>query len=117
MRSCVIRIMYCYHPIPTRENGTGPCTPLKIVGNKLILYVFIQARLDSTKRVIRAREERISMRRVERQFLSMAVVIMVVMGVVMSVNTVTLYRVKDFVHDAEVYFDCLQVRQLTRKRL
>lgn len=77
-----------------------------------ISFLFTQARLDSRKRVIRAREERISMRRVERQFLSMAVVITVVMGVVMSVNTVTLYRVRGFVHDAEVYFDCLLVKLL-----
>lgn len=74
-----------------------------------IVWHLRKARLDSRKRVIRAREERISMRRVERQFLSMAVVITVVMGVVMSVNTVTLYRVRGFVHDAEVYFDCLLV--------
>lgn len=74
-----------------------------------IVWHLRKARLDSRKRVIRAREERISMRRVERQFLSMAVVITVVVGVVMSVNTVTLYRVRGFIHDAEVYFDCLLV--------
>lgn len=80
---------------------------------KLIFRFFsAQARLDSTKRVIRAREERISMRRVERQFLSMAVIILLVVGVGLSINTVTLYRVKNFVHDAEVYFNCLKVRQL-----
>ena len=54
------------------------------------------------------------MRRVERQFLSMAVVMLLVVGVVMSINTVTMYNVRDFVHLAEVYFNCLQVRQLLR---
>lgn len=79
---------------------------------KLLFASSTQARLDATKRVIRAREERVSMRRVERQFLSMAVVILLVVGVVMSINTVTMYRVRNFVHDAEVYFNCLKVRQL-----
>jgi len=73
-----------------------------------IVWHLRKARLDSTKRVIRAREERISMRRVERQFLSMAVIILLVVGVGLSINTVTLYRVKNFVHDAEVYFNCLK---------
>lgn len=50
------------------------------------------------------------MRRVERQFLSMAVVMLFVVGLVLSINTVTLYRVETFVHEAEVYFNCLQVR-------
>lgn len=75
-----------------------------------VFHVFPQARLDSTKRVIRAREERVSMRRVERQFLSMAFVMLFVVGVVMTINTVTMYGLRDFVHDAEVYFKCLQVR-------
>lgn len=48
------------------------------------------------------------MRRVERQFLSMAVVMLFVVGLVLSINTVTLYRVENFVHEAEVYFNCLQ---------
>ena len=78
------------------------------------LVFYTQARLDSTKRVIRAREERVSMRRVERQFLSMAIIILLVVGFGLSTNTVTLYRVRNFVHDAEVYFDCLKVRQILR---
>ena len=52
------------------------------------------------------------MRRVERQFLSMAVVILLVVGVGLSINTMTLYRVREFVHDAEVFFNCLKVRNL-----
>ena len=75
----------------------------------LLSTYFPQARLDSTKRVIRAREERVSMRRIERQFLSMAVVMLMLVGVVLSINTVTIYRVRYFVHGAEVYFHCLQV--------
>lgn len=82
---------------------------------KLLFASSTQARLDATKRVIRAREERVSMRRVERQFLSMAVVMLLVVGVVMSINTVTMYRVRSFTHDAEVYFNCLKVRQLQKK--
>lgn len=73
-----------------------------------IVWHLRKARLDSTKRVIRAREERVSMRRVERQFLSMAVVILLVVGMGLSINTVALYRVRNFVHDAEVYFNCLK---------
>ena len=75
--------------------------------------IFSQARLDSTSRVIRAREERVSLRRVERQFMSMAVVILFVVGLVLLINTVTIYQIGDFVHEAEVYFTCLQVRNLT----
>lgn len=71
---------------------------------------FLQARLDSTTRVIRAREEKVSMRRVERQFLSMAVVMLLLVGVALSINTVIIYRVRKFTHDSEVYFHCLQVR-------
>ncbi|KAJ7391807.1 hypothetical protein OS493_016095 [Desmophyllum pertusum] len=74
-----------------------------------IVWYLRKARLDSTKRVIRAREERVSMRRIERQFLSMAVAMLLVVGVVLIINTVTIYCIRDFVHDAEVYFKCLQV--------
>ena len=42
--------------------------------------------------------------------MSMAVVILLVVGVGLSINTVALYRVRNFVHDAEVYFNCLKVR-------
>ncbi|XP_068670316.1 uncharacterized protein [Montipora foliosa] len=73
-----------------------------------IVWHLRKARLDSTKRVIRAREETVSMQRVERQFLSMAGVMLFVVGLVLSVNTVTLYNMDTFVHEAELYFDCLQ---------
>ena len=73
-------------------------------------FVFSQARLDSTKRVIRAREETVSMRRVERQFLSMAIAMLFVVGLTLTINTVTMYDVGNVVHEAEVYFNCLQVR-------
>ena len=66
--------------------------------------------MDKIKRVIRAKEETISMRRVERQFLSMAVVMLLLVGVVLVVNTVIIYTVNMFYHEAEVYFHCLQVR-------
>lgn len=66
--------------------------------------------MDTTKRVIRAPEETASMRRVERQFLSMAGVMLFVLGLVLLVNTVTMYNMDNFVHEAEVYFDCLLVR-------
>lgn len=52
------------------------------------------------------------MRRVERQFLSMAVLILLVVGVGLSINTMTLYDVREFVHDAEVFFNCLKVGNL-----
>lgn len=68
--------------------------------------------MDATKRVIRAREEKVSMRRIERQFLSMAVVILVVAATVTSINTMTFYRTDKFVHGAEMYFHCLQVNKL-----
>ena len=74
-----------------------------------MLY-FFQARLDSTKRVIRAREERDSMRRVERQFLSMAFLILFVVGLVLALDAVAMNRARDFIHQAIDYFDCLQVR-------
>ena len=50
------------------------------------------------------------MRRVERQFLSMAVVMLLLVGAVLVVNTVIIYTVNIFYHEAEVYFHCLQVR-------
>lgn len=52
------------------------------------------------------------MRRIERQFLSMAVVILVVAATVTSINTMTFYRTDKFVHGAEMYFHCLQVNKL-----
>lgn len=66
--------------------------------------------MDKIKRVMRAKEEKVSMRRVERQFLSMAVVMLLLVGAVLAVNTVIIYTVNIFYHDAEVYFHCLQVR-------
>lgn len=72
-----------------------------------IVWHLKRARLDTTKRVIRAPEETASMRRVERQFLSMAGVMLFVLGLVLLVNTVTMYNMDNFVHEAEVYFDCL----------
>ena len=45
--------------------------------------------------------------------MSMAVVILFVVGLVLLINTVTIYQIGDFVHEAEVYFNCLQVRNLT----
>ncbi|RMX47329.1 hypothetical protein pdam_00012599 [Pocillopora damicornis] len=74
-----------------------------------IVWHLRKARLDATKRVIRAREEKVSMRRIERQFLSMAVVILVVAATVTSINTMTFYRTDKFVHGAEMYFHCLQL--------
>ncbi|KAL9968372.1 hypothetical protein ACROYT_G026738 [Oculina patagonica] len=73
-----------------------------------IVWHIRKARLDSTKRVIRAREERVSLKRIERQFLSMAVVMLMLVGVVMAINTMIIYRVREFVHEAEVYFYCLK---------
>ncbi|CAH3146560.1 unnamed protein product, partial [Porites evermanni] len=73
-----------------------------------IVWCLRKARLDSTKRVIRARDERVSMRRVERQFISMAVVMLLLVGIVLTINTVILYCVGGFIHDSEVYFLCLQ---------
>jgi len=73
-----------------------------------IVWNIRKARLNNSKRVIRAREERVSLRRIERQFLSMAVVMLMLVGVVLTVNTTMIYRVRQFVHDAEVYFYCLQ---------
>ncbi|XP_067022503.1 uncharacterized protein [Acropora muricata] len=72
-----------------------------------IVWHLKRTRLDTTKRVIRAPEETASMRRVERQFLSMAGVMLFVLGLVLLVNTVTMYNMDNFVHEAEVYFDCL----------
>ena len=80
-------------------------------------FVFSQARLDSTKRVIRAREETVSMRRVERQFLSMAVAMLFVVGLSLAINTVTMYDVGSVVYEAEVYFNCLKVRWPARSIL
>ena len=75
----------------------------------MVFFFSCQARLDSTKRVIRARDERVSMRRVERQFISMAVVMLLLVGIVLTINTVIIYCVRGFIHDSEVYFICLQV--------
>ena len=41
----------------------------------------------------------------------MAVLILIVVGFGLSVNTMTMYRVRNIVHDAEVYFNCLKVRK------
>ena len=60
--------------------------------------------------MIRAEEERVSMRRVERQFMSMAILILLIAGVVLSIQTIIMYRVRNNVHQAEMYFQCLQVR-------
>ena len=57
------------------------------------------------------------MRRIERQFLSMAVVMLLLVGVVLSINTVIIYRVRNFIHETEVYFHCLQVRRLCSCRV
>ncbi|XP_044179446.1 uncharacterized protein LOC122960942 [Acropora millepora] len=73
-----------------------------------IVWHLRKARLDKIKRVIRPKEETISMRRVERQFLSMAMVMLLLVGVVLVVNTVIIYTVNIFYHEAEVYFHCLQ---------
>ena len=51
------------------------------------------------------------MRRVERQFVSIAVVILLVVGGVLTITTILLYRVHDIVHQVEIYFGCLQVRE------
>ena len=40
---------------------------------------------------------------------------MMLVGVVLSVNTTMIYHVRHFVHDAEVYFYCLQVRILLKQ--
>ena len=45
----------------------------------------------------------------------MAAVMMMLVGVVLSVNTTMIYHVRHFVHDAEVYFYCLQVRILLKQ--
>lgn len=74
-----------------------------------IVWHIRKARLDSTKRVIRAREERDSMRRVERQFLSMAFLILFVVGLVLALDAVAMNRARDFIHQAIDYFDCLQI--------
>ena len=50
------------------------------------------------------------MRRVERQFLSMAVVMLLLVGVVLAANTVIIYSITSFYHNVEMYFHCLQVR-------
>lgn len=73
-----------------------------------IIWHLRKARLDRTKRVIRAREETESMRRVERQFLSMAVVMLLLVGVVLAANTVIIYSITSFYHNVEMYFHCLQ---------
>ena len=82
----------------------------------MVFFLSCQARLDSTIRVIRARDERVSMRRVERQFISMAVVMLLLVGIVLIINTVIIYCVRGFIHDSEVYFLCLQVRSLHLSR-
>ena len=50
------------------------------------------------------------MRRVERQFLSMAFLILFVVGLVLALDAVAMNRARAFIHQAIDYFDCLQVR-------
>lgn len=42
---------------------------------------------------------------------------LIMVGVVLSINTMMLYRVREFVHEAEVYFYCLQVRYIPLQQI
>ena len=50
--------------------------------------------------------------RVERQFISMTVAILLVIGLVLSGKTVVDHTAKEFIHEVDQYFICLLVSAL-----
>ncbi|XP_032239579.1 uncharacterized protein LOC116619181 [Nematostella vectensis] len=73
-----------------------------------ITWYIRRARLDNTRHTIRADEDTKSMLRIERQFRSMAAVLMVVLGVGLSITTFITYHMDNIMHSAEEFIYCLK---------
>ncbi|XP_031566765.1 uncharacterized protein LOC116301788 [Actinia tenebrosa] len=73
-----------------------------------VTWCIRRSRLDHTRNAIRPDKETQSMLRIERQFTSMKVMILLVVGVVLSITTTQEYRLEELVYMAKKYFDCLQ---------
>ncbi|KAK3726591.1 hypothetical protein QZH41_009767, partial [Actinostola sp. cb2023] len=67
-----------------------------------------RSRLDNTRHAIRADKETLSMLRIERQFISMTVMILLVVGVMLTVTTTKGYQLERLVNMVQFYFACLK---------
>lgn len=74
-----------------------------------VITVHLQSRKDNTRHAIRAEKDTQAMLRIERQFIVMTVMILLVVGIMLSVNTIKDYQLDRLVRLAEKYFNCLKV--------
>ncbi|KXJ15291.1 uncharacterized protein LOC110237503 [Exaiptasia diaphana] len=73
-----------------------------------ITWCIRRSRKDNTRHAIRADKDTQAMLRIERQFMVMTVVILLVVGVMLSVKTIKDYQLHKLIGLAQNYFTCLK---------